>query len=154
VRSPTSRPPRAAHARAPPAARSAEEHAALESLARNRISNVSFAVSSAGEILILAVMVGIVEALRAGDSAANNTRAFSVLCAFSGGVWREPPGAFAGVGGALICIQCYARYRGSRSSNDVRASRSRAARRCSRSASGRRTSRCVSACASSKRFCT
>jgi hypothetical protein len=66
---------------------SEREHADFESLARNRISNVSFAICSAGEILILAVMVGIVKGLHAGDSTENNTRAFSVLCAFSGGVW-------------------------------------------------------------------
>jgi hypothetical protein len=67
---------------------SSDEHADFESLARNRISNISFAVCSAGEILILAVMVGIVKALHAEDSAENNTKAFSVLTAFSGGVWR------------------------------------------------------------------
>jgi hypothetical protein len=64
-----------------------KEHAEVESMERNRISNVSFAVCSAGEILILAVMVGIVKALKAGESSEGNTRAFSVLCAFSGGVW-------------------------------------------------------------------
>lgn len=66
----------------------AEDHAQLESLQRNRISNVSFAVSSAGEIVILAVMVGILKALKSDESTENNTRAFSVLIAFSGGVWR------------------------------------------------------------------
>jgi hypothetical protein len=34
-------------------------------------------------------MVGIVKALHAEDSAENNTKAFSVLTAFSGGVWRK-----------------------------------------------------------------
>lgn len=60
---------------------------------RNRISNVSFAVCSLGEILILAIMVGIIKGLRAGDSTENNTKAFSALIAFSGGVWRKltPP---------------------------------------------------------------
>jgi hypothetical protein len=76
---------------------SEKEHAEFESLARNRISNVSFAVSSAGEILILVVMVGIVKALHAGDSAENNTRTFSVLCAFSGGVWSTSP---------FVCRRC------------------------------------------------
>lgn len=67
---------------------SAEDHANFESLSRNRISNISFAVCSAGEILILAVMVGIVKAMHAEDSTENNTKTFSVLTAFSGGVWR------------------------------------------------------------------
>lgn len=66
-----------------------DEHAAYESLERNRISNVSFAVCSAGEILILAVMVGILKALHSDASVENNTKAFSVLIAFSGGVWRR-----------------------------------------------------------------
>jgi hypothetical protein len=58
-------------------------------LQRNRISNVSFAISSAGEIIVLAVMVGILKGLKPDESVENNTRAFSVLIAFSGGVWRE-----------------------------------------------------------------
>ena len=64
-----------------------EEHAVFESLQRNRVSNVSFAVCSAGEVIILAVMVGILKALHADASTENNTKAFSVLIAFSGGVW-------------------------------------------------------------------
>ena len=56
---------------------------------RNRISNISFAVCSAGEIIILAVMVGILKGLKSDDSTENNTKAFSVLIAFSGGVWRK-----------------------------------------------------------------
>ncbi|CCL99290.1 uncharacterized protein FIBRA_01306 [Fibroporia radiculosa] len=64
-----------------------DDHENFESLSRNRISNVSFTVSSVGEILILAVMVGIIKGLDAGASTENNTKAFSVLIAFSGGVW-------------------------------------------------------------------
>lgn len=64
-----------------------DEHAEFESLSRNRVSNISFTVSSIGEILILVVMVGILEGLKAGDSTANNTKAFSVLIAFSGALW-------------------------------------------------------------------
>jgi hypothetical protein len=63
------------------------EHADYESIARNRISNISFAVSSAGEIVILAIMVGILKALKSDASVENNTKAFSVLIAFAGGVW-------------------------------------------------------------------
>lgn len=55
---------------------------------RNRISNVSFAVCSAGEIIILAVMVGILKGLKSDASTENNTKAFSVLIAFAGGIWR------------------------------------------------------------------
>ncbi|KAG1759193.1 MFS general substrate transporter, partial [Suillus occidentalis] len=64
-----------------------DEHAEFESLSRNRVSNISFTISSIGEILILVVMVGILEGLKAGDSTANNTKAFSVLIAFSGALW-------------------------------------------------------------------
>ncbi|KAF8896088.1 autophagy-related protein 22-like protein [Infundibulicybe gibba] len=53
-----------------------EAHDRFTSLSRNRISNISFAISSAGEIVILAVM-----------STENNTKGFSVLIAFAGGVW-------------------------------------------------------------------
>ena len=70
-------------------ASSAEEHAQYESLQRNRISNVSFAVASAGEVLILVVMVGILKGLKSDQSTENNTKAFSVLIAFAGGVWGE-----------------------------------------------------------------
>ncbi|OSC99856.1 MFS general substrate transporter [Trametes coccinea BRFM310] len=63
------------------------EHADYESLERNRISNVSFAVCSAGEIVILAIMVGILKGLHSDASTENNTKAFSALIAFSGGVW-------------------------------------------------------------------
>lgn len=67
---------------------SLDDHANFESLARNRISNVSFAICSAGEIVVLAIMVGIIKGLKAGDSTENNTKSFSVLIAFSGAVWR------------------------------------------------------------------
>ncbi|KAF4597306.1 hypothetical protein EYR40_007758 [Pleurotus pulmonarius] len=66
---------------------STTEHADFESLARNRISNVSFAICSLGEIVILAIMVGILKGLKSDESVENNTKAFSVLIAFSGGVW-------------------------------------------------------------------
>ncbi|KAI0067287.1 MFS general substrate transporter [Artomyces pyxidatus] len=64
-----------------------EAHTQYESLARNRVSNISFAVCSAGEVLILAIMVGILKGLKSDESVENNTKAFSVLIAFSGGVW-------------------------------------------------------------------
>ncbi|KAJ7592886.1 autophagy-related protein 22-like protein [Mycena floridula] len=64
-----------------------DEHSSLISLSRNRISNISFAVCSAGEIVILAIMVGILKGLKSDQSTENNTKSFSVLIAFSGGVW-------------------------------------------------------------------
>ena len=55
---------------------------------RNRISNISFAICSAGEIVVLAIMIGILKGLKSGDSTENNTKAFNVIIAFSGSVWR------------------------------------------------------------------
>lgn len=68
---------------------SPEDHERFHSLARNRVSNISFAVSSAGEILVLVIMVGILKGLHAEQNTENNTKAFSVLIAFSGAVWRK-----------------------------------------------------------------
>jgi len=64
-----------------------EEHTLLTSLSRNRISNMSFTISSVGEIVVLAIMVGILKGVRSDDSTENNTKAFSILIAFSGAVW-------------------------------------------------------------------
>lgn len=74
-----------------PLSASADEHAALESLFRNKVSNISFTVSSVGEIFILVIMVGILEGMKAGESTENNTKAFSALIAFSGAVWCKLP---------------------------------------------------------------
>ncbi|KAF9234219.1 MFS general substrate transporter [Melanogaster broomeanus] len=63
------------------------EHAAFESLSRNRVSNISFTVCSLGEIVVLVLMLGILEGMKAADSTENNTKAFSALIAFSGAVW-------------------------------------------------------------------
>ncbi|KAF9267955.1 MFS general substrate transporter [Marasmius fiardii PR-910] len=67
--------------------KSIEAHAKMTSISRNRVSNISFTVCSVGEILILAIMVGILKGLKSDESTENNTKAFSVLIAFAGGVW-------------------------------------------------------------------
>ncbi|EXJ60129.1 hypothetical protein A1O7_04281 [Cladophialophora yegresii CBS 114405] len=54
---------------------------------RNRIYNVAFIMQSAGEIVILAILVGILFALHVRDSAANNLWGLSVLIAYATGVW-------------------------------------------------------------------
>jgi len=56
-------------------------------MSRNRISNVSFALSSAGEAISLVMMVGILKAMKAEASTENNTKAYNVMIAFSGGIW-------------------------------------------------------------------
>jgi hypothetical protein len=63
-----------------------DEHFRFESLARNRISNISLATSSAVQILILAIMYGILKAVKSDTSVENNTKAFNVLLALCGGV--------------------------------------------------------------------
>ncbi|KAI0326440.1 hypothetical protein GY45DRAFT_1328979 [Cubamyces sp. BRFM 1775] len=91
------------------------EHADYESMERNRISNISFAVCSAGEIIILAIMVGILKGLKSDASTENNTKAFSALIAFSGGVWllcaipwffleKRRPGLALPLGASMLTI--------------------------------------------------
>ncbi|KIY62022.1 hypothetical protein CYLTODRAFT_459347 [Cylindrobasidium torrendii FP15055 ss-10] len=64
-----------------------EAHDTLTSMSRNRLSNISFTVCSVGEIIVLAIMVGILKGMKSDESTENNTRAFSALIAFAGGVW-------------------------------------------------------------------
>jgi len=66
---------------------SIDEHSRFESLQRNRVSNISLVVNSAGEVLILGIMIGILKAVKSDVSVENNTTAFRVLLAFSGGIW-------------------------------------------------------------------
>lgn len=54
---------------------------------RNELSNTAFYVQSVFEILILAVIVGIMFGLRVNDSEANNNWGLSVLIAFATGIW-------------------------------------------------------------------
>ena len=81
------------------------EHEKFKSLSRNRISNISFTISSLGEVIILAVMVGILRALKSDASVANNTKAFSVLIAFSGGVWCK-----SSLNSTIHCLIIYMQY--------------------------------------------
>jgi len=67
--------------------KSIDEHTSFESLQRNRVSNMSLVVNSVGEVIILGIMIGILKAVKSDVSIENNTKAFRVLLAFSGGVW-------------------------------------------------------------------
>lgn len=58
-------------------------------LARNRLSNVSFFVCSAGELVVLAILAGILVAIVDPNDPDSNTRALSIVCAYSAGVWSE-----------------------------------------------------------------
>ncbi|KAH0148649.1 hypothetical protein KCU67_g11371, partial [Aureobasidium melanogenum] len=64
-----------------------EEYDHADSMKRNELSNVAFYVQSCGEIIILAIIVGIMFAMHVDDSTANNNYGLSVLIAFSSGVW-------------------------------------------------------------------
>lgn len=63
------------------------EYEFADMMKRNELSNVAFYTQSVFEILILAVIVGIMFALHVNDSAANNNWGLSVLIAFATGVW-------------------------------------------------------------------
>lgn len=63
---------------------SQDEHNTLDSLSRNRLSNVSFAVSSLGELVILLISIGLLKGINYSD---NNTAALSIFSAYSGGWW-------------------------------------------------------------------
>ena len=54
---------------------------------RNRLSNMAFYIQSMGEIIILAIIVGIMFGLNVNASDANNNWGLSVLIAFATGVW-------------------------------------------------------------------
>ena len=66
---------------------SREQYDHADSMKRNELSNTAFYVQSMGEIVILAVIVGIMFALHVNASQANNNWGLSVLIAFASGVW-------------------------------------------------------------------
>jgi hypothetical protein len=64
-----------------------EEYEFTDSMKRNEISNQAFYIQSLGEIVILAVIVGIMFGLRVNESDERNNWGLSVLIAFATGVW-------------------------------------------------------------------
>ncbi|UPK92536.1 hypothetical protein LCI18_003471 [Fusarium solani-melongenae] len=58
-----------------------------DSMKRSQLANVAFYVQSVAEIVILAVIVGIMFGLDVNASEANNNWGLSVLIAFASGVW-------------------------------------------------------------------
>jgi hypothetical protein len=57
-------------------------------LTRSRLANVSFFVCSVGELGVLAILAGILEGIITDDPD-SNTRALSIVCAYSAGVWSK-----------------------------------------------------------------
>lgn len=64
-----------------------EEYNFADTMMRSRLSNIAFYIQSVTEIVILAVIVGIMFALDVNASEANNNWGLSVLVAFATGVW-------------------------------------------------------------------
>lgn len=66
---------------------SREEYDFNDSMKRNELSNVAFYVQSMGEIVILAVIVGVMFGVNVNKSTARNNWGLSVLIAFASGIW-------------------------------------------------------------------
>ncbi|KAK3708626.1 hypothetical protein LTR37_011348 [Vermiconidia calcicola] len=66
---------------------SREQYDFADSMKRNELSNVAFYIQSMGEIVILAVIVGIMFGVNVNASQANNNWGLSVLIAFATGIW-------------------------------------------------------------------
>ncbi|KAL8939782.1 MAG: hypothetical protein Q9216_003169 [Gyalolechia sp. 2 TL-2023] len=64
-----------------------EEYDHVDMMQRSRLANMAFYIQSCGEIVILAVIVGILFAVNVRASEANNNWGLSVLIAFATGVW-------------------------------------------------------------------
>ncbi|KAL8705246.1 MAG: hypothetical protein Q9201_001625 [Fulgogasparrea decipioides] len=66
---------------------SREDYDYADMIQRSRLANMAFYIQSCGEIIILAVIVGILFAVNVRASEANNNWGLSVLIAFATGVW-------------------------------------------------------------------
>ncbi|KAK2766240.1 hypothetical protein FQN54_007756 [Arachnomyces sp. PD_36] len=64
-----------------------DEYDRADTMKRSQIANIAFYIQSLGEIVILAVIVGIMFAIDVNASEANNNWGLSVLIAFVSGVW-------------------------------------------------------------------
>lgn len=90
-----------------------EEYDYADTLMRSKLSNMAFYIQSLGEIVILAIIVGVMFALHVDASQANNNWGLSVLIAFATGVWllvslpwffieKRRPGQDPGKGGVVL----------------------------------------------------
>ena len=66
---------------------SRDEYDFADMMQRSRLSNMAFYIQSLGEIVILAVIVGVLYGVNVNASVANNNWGLSVLIAFATGVW-------------------------------------------------------------------
>ncbi|MCJ1241280.1 hypothetical protein MMC14_009284 [Varicellaria rhodocarpa] len=66
---------------------SRDEYDYADTLQRSRLSNMAFYIQSLGEIVILAIIVGVLFGVNVNASQENNNWGLSVLIAFATGVW-------------------------------------------------------------------
>ena len=66
---------------------SRDEYDFADMMQRSHLSNVAFYVQSCGEIIILAIIVGILHGVNVRASQANNNWGLSILIAFATAVW-------------------------------------------------------------------
>ena len=66
---------------------SRDEYDYADTLQRSRLSNMAFYIQSLGEVVILAVIVGVLFGVNVNASVENNNYGLSVLIAFATGVW-------------------------------------------------------------------
>lgn len=64
-----------------------DEYDYADTLQRSRLSNMAFYIQSCGEIVILALIVGVLYGVHVTASEANNNYGLSALIAFATGVW-------------------------------------------------------------------
>ncbi|KAI1102527.1 autophagy-related protein 22-like protein [Jackrogersella minutella] len=64
-----------------------EEYVRIDEVARSRLSNIAFYIQSVGEVVILAIIVGILFGVHVNDSTEANNWGISVLIAFSTACW-------------------------------------------------------------------
>lgn len=66
---------------------SRDDYDYADTLQRSRLANMAFYIQSCGEIVILAVIVGVLYAVNVRASEENNNWGLSVLIAFATGIW-------------------------------------------------------------------
>ena len=64
-----------------------DEYDFADMMQRSRLSNMAFYIQSLGEIVILAVIVGVLFGVNVNASQENNNWGLSVLIAFATGIW-------------------------------------------------------------------
>ena len=64
-----------------------DEYDFADTMERSRLSNMAFYVQSCGEVIILAVIVGVLYGVNVRASQDNNNWGLSVLIAFATGIW-------------------------------------------------------------------